>query len=615
MSPVLSIPLVPASCTNVFPEPEHASSFSSAPSHVASSCTNVIPEPESVSNLAFSSSFPSASPPELMPSHVPPSITSSPANVQLPELASPLILTSALPLPIFEPSPSLSTLEPDPLLVVTLLPDPWPDQSPLSESLSQSSMSRKFESTPAVSTIDHVLLNPSRSSSESCNTIPVPSAPLEVSNTPMPSHPTLQEQTLRVTPSQVMSIHSSLAARPTPSLEVSNAPVSLSSTSQEQTLGVTRHDVTHAVTSTTANAQLLAQLVLPSSSFTDLSQASPSPFSANSSSRFDPQSSRGENIPIHPTPPLETSLNVPSTLHSSPSEPPLRLTQDDSDSAVSFKIASETSNSRFETPLSSLGEILLVISTSSPEASNDSAPPSPPTQRPFRVTPDNSVPTTLRVGATPTSLTVHSTPQQRSLEAVPTPTSPAVPSIPQQRLLEVTHTGVLSTPSSFVANAKLTSPALSSTPPDLPPASCLSSTLTHRLQPTYSSPPPLLMCRCSSARPNSVPILAITAVLFSAFINVSAAIFTHARKFWRKNEHISNDRNDITMQGNTFDFTQLFQLAQYLPHAARLVFDPGGLVSVLTPHKDSRERKPITEDLQYSTATIVLGCSTLRHLC
>jgi hypothetical protein len=107
----------------------------------------------------------------------------------------------------------------------------------------------------------------------------------------------------------------------------------------------------------------------------------------------------------------------------------------------------------------------------------------------------------------------------------------------------------------------------------------------------------------------------MTAVLFSALLVISATIPACVCKFWRKNEHISNDRNNITMQGNTFDFTQLFQLAQYLLHAACLVFDPGGLVSVLTSHKDSRERKPITEDLQYSTATIVLGCSTLRHLC
>jgi hypothetical protein len=76
-----------------------------------------------------------------------------PAKVQLPEgpkLASSLTLTSALPLTIFEPSPLLSTLEPDPLLVVMLLPNPWPDPSTLVESLSQPSMSHKFESTPGI---------------------------------------------------------------------------------------------------------------------------------------------------------------------------------------------------------------------------------------------------------------------------------------------------------------------------------------------------------------------------------------------------------------------------------------------------------------------------------
>ncbi|KAN0137527.1 hypothetical protein V8E53_004578 [Lactarius tabidus] len=200
-----------------------------------------------------------------MPSHIPPSLTFYPAKVQLPKFASPVMSMSAQPLSIFKPLPLPlpSTLEPNPMLNVALLPNPWPNPSTLAESLSQSSMSHKFESTSAVSTIDHVLLNPSRSSLELCNTIPVPSALLEVLNTPMPSHPTLQEQMLRVTLSQVMSIHLSLAACPMPSLEVSNVPVLLSSTLQEQTLRVMPHDVMHIVTSTTANAQL----VLPSSSF------------------------------------------------------------------------------------------------------------------------------------------------------------------------------------------------------------------------------------------------------------------------------------------------------------------------------------------------------------
>jgi hypothetical protein len=560
--PRLPSSLSTSSCTNVVPEPESEQTIPSitlpnspslplAPS-LQSSCTDVVPEPKSISEHASLYSFPLTSP--LLPSLSLPSsctdavaehMTSSPSSisstafeyplsstrfptkVQLAESASPITSTPpALLLSTFEASslPSLSTLEPDPVLDVALLPDPWPDPSPLAESLSQPSMSRKFESTPAASAIDHVLLNPSSSSSESCDTIPVPSAPLEVSNTPMPSHPTLREQTLRVTPSEVVSMRLPLAARLTPLLEVSDAPVLPGSTSQEQTFEVTPHDVMHTVTSTTANAQL----VLPLSSFTDCWYASPGPFSTISSSRFDAQSSRGKNVSVHPTPPLETSLSVFSPPHSSASQPPPRL------------VLLEDSN--VPIPPHSMSPIV------SPE-------------RKFGFTPVNSDSSTLDltlVTASPT-LSLDVTPQFLSAQ--------------QQLKLE-----------------------------DILPVFEVSSMLAPRLH-------------CSSPHFAVASNLVTLVALVSGFLIVSATLSTLTRKFWRKNEHISNDRNDITMQGNTFDFTQLFQLAQYLPHAARLVFDPGGLVSVLTSHKDSRERKPITEDLQYSTATIVLGCSTLRHLC
>ncbi|KAN0130286.1 hypothetical protein V8E53_011909 [Lactarius tabidus] len=375
----------------------------------------------------------------------------------------------------------------------------------------------------------------------------------------MPSHPTLQEQTLRVTPSQVMSIHSTLAARPTPSLEVSNAPVSLSSTSQEQTLGVTPHDVTHAVTSTTANTQL----VLPSSSFTDLSQASPSPFSTNSSSRFDPQSSHGEYVLIHPSPPLETSLNVPSSLHLSPSQPPLGLTQDDS------------------APCS---------------------PPSPSTKRPFRVAPDDSVPATLGVEAAPPLSTVNSTSQQRSFEATPTSASP-VPPISPHRQLELMPNN--SQPSVLEVKP---APASSTTPSILQPHpfEVTSQVPMQHLAPQWlelQHPPlvhedssPLVLCHSHSspllpstpARIKFALSLVTTAVLVLALANVSAIIPTRSRKLWRKNKEISNDRGDVTISGKTFDFAQLFQLVQYKPHAARLVFDPGGFTfAQQSPHEDA----------------------------
>jgi hypothetical protein len=86
-----------------------------------------------------------------------------------------------------------------------------------------------------------------------------------------------------------------------------------------------------------------------------------------------------------------------------------------------------------------------------------------------------------------------------------------------------------------------------------------------------------------------------------------------SRKLWRKNEQISNDRNDVTMQGKTFDFAQLFQLVQYKLHAARLVFDPGGLHSVQqSPHEDAHEHKPKTHNtartLLSSHATTFVTC-------
>ncbi|KAN0133117.1 hypothetical protein V8E53_009147 [Lactarius tabidus] len=459
MSPVLSIPLVPASCTNVFPKPEHASSFSSALSHVASSCMNVIPEPEPVSDHVFSSSFPSTSPPELMPSHVPPSLTCSPAKVQLPELASPITSTSAQASSIFKPSPSTSTspstLKPDPLLVVALLPDPWTDPSTLVESLSQPSVSRKFESIPAVPTIDHVLLNLSKTSSaESCDTIPSPSALLEVSNAPI-SHPTLQERTLRVTLNEV-------------------AP---------------------AVTSTP-------------SSITDRSHTSPSPVSAISSSRLDPHSSSlGEILPVHPTPPLEVSSNR-SSPHSSPSQPLPRL--------------ASLEYSNVPIPPHSVAQITLL-------------------ERKFGPVPANSDSSTLDLTLVNASL---------------------------RPLLKVTLQIASARPQLYPVPRPLKMQDLPFIHEDL-------STLAPRL---HISSPSLFSSSSRSARPNFALTVVNTTILFSAFINVSAAIFTNMRKLQSKNEDVSCHRNDITMTGNTFDLVQLFQLVQYLPYAARLVFDPGGLV-------------------------------------
>jgi hypothetical protein len=158
-----------------------------------------------------------------------------------------------------------------------------------------------------------------------------------------------QERTLRDTLSEVVPVLSPLAASPTPSLEVSNAPVSPSST-QEQILGVTPYEVTPEVSST----PLLGTTVLPPCSPSDHSLEIvrlPSAVEI-SSSRFDPQLSLDEGVlirptllleaslTVHPTPSLDASLNV--TGHSSSSSQPPGLTP----------VASESSSSRLETPLS-----------------------------------------------------------------------------------------------------------------------------------------------------------------------------------------------------------------------------------------------------------------------
>ncbi|KAN0127643.1 hypothetical protein V8E53_014535 [Lactarius tabidus] len=302
MSPVLSIPLVPASCTKVFPEPEHASSFSSAPSHIVSSCMNVIPEPEPVSDHAFSSSFPSTSPPELMPSHIPPSLTCSPAKVQLPELASLLTSTSSntvdhskiasvpepeftLMSPLSDPStrlpanraPSPSTIDTPP----AVYPSSKLPPAPLCFTPVSCELACGPKSTPT-SAVNLFSLSRSESSLKSYETIPFTSAHLEVSNAAVPSRLKSQERMHEVTP----------------------------------------HNVTPAVTPTTL-LPTNAQLRLPSS-HSDRSHVSPRPLSTVeiSSSNSEPPSLLGKVLPVSPTPLLGTSWNAPSYANSSPLQPP-----------------------------------------------------------------------------------------------------------------------------------------------------------------------------------------------------------------------------------------------------------------------------------------------------
>jgi hypothetical protein len=216
----------------------------------------------------------------------------------------------------------------------------------------------------------------------------------------------------------------------------------------------------------------------------------------------------------------------------------------------------EISSSNHDPP-SSLSKVLPILPMPPLDASlSVSSPRSSPSQPPPGLVQDDLLSDSLE-----DSLTIpihsHSTPLQRplgiirddsvliTLEVTLAPTSPAVPSILQQRLLEVTHPEV-------------------------------SSTLAPHLH--FTSLPSPLSSSARSARFDFPFILVTIAVLFSALLDFSTIITTRSHKFWGKNEDISNDRNSITMPGNTFDFVQPFQLVQYKPHAVRYVFDPGGLV-------------------------------------
>jgi hypothetical protein len=93
----------------------------------------------------------------------------------------------------------------------------------------------------------------------------------------------------------------------------------------------------------------------------------------------------------------------------------------------------------------------------------------------------------------------------------------------------------------------------------------------------------------------------------SALFFVSAIIPTRSCMFWRKNENIRNDRNGITIPGNAFNFTQLFQLVLYKPHAVRFGFDPGGSVSALAPRERLYHAKYIVSRLFY-----LIDCESAR---
>ena len=202
-----------------------------------------------------------------------------------------------------------------------------------------------------------------------------------------------------------------------PSYSAQDSTSQASSQSQKHILKVTEHEVTPAAVTlmppSTANIQ--SQVVVPRSLF-DLSHASSHPFSTveTPSSNHGPPSSPSKIVYVHPTPPQETSLNVPSP-YSSPSQPPSGFMQDDS--------------------LSDALDDLLTI----PDPIRSRSPKRPPG---LRVKSDS---TSLEVTLAPTSLAAHSIPQQRfdvapinlvsflfEITSTPAPVLPARPSSKKQ---------------------------------------------------------------------------------------------------------------------------------------------------------------------------------------
>ncbi|KAH9010526.1 hypothetical protein EDB85DRAFT_1901955 [Lactarius pseudohatsudake] len=150
------------------------------------------------------------------------------------------------------------------------------------------------------------------------------------------------------------------------------------------------------------------------------------------------------------------------------------------------------------------------------------------------------------------------------------------------------------------------SSALDVTPPFallIPRLGCRDSPLVYEAPSTRLptlAPPSLLSLRLSGAsiRFNFAFVFITTAVLVSAFLNVSATTFTLARKFWSKYEDLGNNQNGNLKTSNSRNIpAHRLRLGQLTPRAPRLVFDPGGQSSsfkLLSAHEDVRQRKSKT---------------------
>jgi hypothetical protein len=504
-SPVLSIPSISASCTDAVTEPEPESLLYSTPS-----CHIDVPEPEcTLSTLPMSTSpAPSSAnddfenmPTQSFPSTLAPSPSfsnsftelecslfsaRSATKVQLPELASPLSTstyssTGAHPIPNVVEVPEIATVVPE--LELALIPDNFAVSFPShsssllpSEFVGQLSVSCIHESTPG-SAIGLFSLGLSESSSESRETIPIlhpPESPLKVSNVPVLPHSTSQAR------------------------------------SQERTFEVTLHEVTPEVTST---PPFRASALEVSPSLSDHSHASPSRALSTveiSRSRFDPKSSRGENVPIHPTPLLDASLNI--TGHSS------ALMQDRS------------------------------LSVSFEESLNVPAPPhSTPPQRPLGVKPVDS----------------DSFPR----EVRPAPASSTTASILRQRPFEDTQQVSNTQQQSYLVPQQLELQ-------DLSPVYEASSTLAPRLHFSssssfFSSSP--RSARLDFPFVFVTTAVRFSSLVVSKTVSTLTRRSWAKNEDVNSNDR---NRDNTTMPGNAFDVAQLFQLGKYLPTSPLFLLPP-----------------------------------------
>ncbi|KAH9028391.1 hypothetical protein EDB85DRAFT_2147984 [Lactarius pseudohatsudake] len=160
-----------------------------------------------------------------------------------------------------------------------------------------------------------------------------------------------------------------------------------------------------------------------------------------------------------------------------------------------------------------------------------------------------------------------------------------------------------------------------SSPLDSTPAFVLSTPRLGRQAPLIYEVTPTLTLHLPLASPSSTLrrsglayqvayfnfafVLITTAALVSALFNASAALLTHTRKFWSKQEDIGNNRIGTFKTSKTSNtFAHQLRLGQLTPRAPRLVFDPGGPASssrLPSAHKDVRKRMLKTCD----------GCTTL----